>query len=272
MKRAGTAFFRLGGWSLLGLLVFLSVAAPAPHDPLRIDPDRVLEPPGAGHWLGTDSLGRDLLARVLHGGRRSLGAAFVASVTALTAGVFLGAAAGFSKPLADLALCRGADVVNAFPPLIGAMALLGLAWPADWIPMTARVGCVIGLFSWPAVFRLVRAEAARRSRSELVLAARAAGASPLRTLLWHLGPQLAAPLAVPALFLAAGTILAEAGLGFLGLGLPPPAPSWGNLLFDGMSQVRSAWWLTAFPGLFLFLTVFALYLIGEGFRRPGERF
>lgn len=304
MKNHGR-WSRVGGWSLLGVLLVISLGAPqlatdrlwlarseegslaywvssrepgyqpilqapVPFNPLTIDTDHVLEPPSARHWLGTDSLGRDLLSRVLHGGRRSLGAALAASVLALFTGVALGSLAGLSRRTADLALCRGADIVNAFPPLVGAMALLGLSLPLDWIPVTARVGGVIGLFSWPALFRFVRAETERQARGDLVAAARAAGAGQLRTMTLHLVPQLVGPLAVPVLFLAAGTILAEAGLGFLGLGLVPPWPSWGNLLFDGMSQVRSAWWLTAFPGLFLFLTVFSLYLVGEGLR-PSHR-
>ncbi|UCF69099.1 MAG: ABC transporter permease [Acidobacteriota bacterium] len=175
---------------------------------------------------------------------------------------------GLLDQLPDVGLARLADIVNAFPAIVGAVALLGLAGgPLGGLPPSARVGLVIALFSWPSLFRFMRAEVTRWSRSEIALAARAAGAGRWRLGLRHLMPLALTPVLVPAAFLAGGAVLVEAGLGFLGLGIRPPEPSWGNLLREGMTYVGSAWWLALFPGLAVFLTVLAFHLLADGLRQ-----
>jgi peptide/nickel transport system permease protein len=270
MKRARRRL--LLGAVLLGALVALSAVAPAPDGPRTIDPERVFEPPSSRHPFGTDQLGRDVLARVLHGGRRSLGAGLAATAVAVALGTLLGAVAGSGRRGIDQVLARCADVVAAFPYLVGALAVLGLlADRFEPVPSALRVGLVVGVLAWPALFRYVRAEMHTLARGDLAIAARAIGARPGRVLITHLLPLALVPAIAPASFLAAGAILAEAGLSFLGLGIRPPAPSWGNLLRDGMTHLRSAWWLALFPGLFLYLTVLAFHLLGEGLRGRVSR-
>jgi len=244
------------------------VRAPVPFDPLAVDITRSLEPPSRRHPLGTDALGRDLLSRMLHGARRSLAAGLLATALALAVALFLGAAAGMAPAGLDEALARVADVVNAFPALVGAVALLGGAGGlVAGLAEPVQVAVVVGLFTWPALFRYVRAEVRRVASGEVALSALAAGAGPARVAARHLLPLALTPVLVPAAFVAGGTVLAEAGLGFLGLGIRPPEPSWGNLLRDGMAELRSAWWLTAFPGLAVFATVLAFQLLADGLRR-----
>ena len=262
---------RVGGrrlWAGAGLLLALVLAtalAAWPTDPLAVAPARALEPPSFDHWLGTDPVGRDVLARVLHGGQRSLLAGLVATALACVLGAAFGAFAGSGGRAVDAALARLNDLIYAFPALVGALVLLSVLPGEPRGPGQAvRVGLVVGAFSWPALFRYVRAEVRRVRHSDLALSARAAGASPWRVALRHLAPMALVPALVPASFLAAGTILVEAGLGFLGIGIRPPEPSWGNLLRDGMLHVERAWWLSLAPGALLFLTVLAFHLIGEG--------
>jgi peptide/nickel transport system permease protein len=254
--------------TLAGLALAAAVVSPLGWlDPLRIDIDRVLEPPSAAHWFGTDGLGRDVLARTLHGGAASLGAAAIATGLALALGAALGSLAGVAGRLGDTLMSRLADAFHAFPPLVAALALLGAgAGPLAALPAGPRVGLVVGLFYWPGLFRFVRAETRRLAESPLTDAARAAGARRGRIAFRHLLPQALVPLLAPAPFVAGGAVLAEAGLGFLGVGIRPPAPSWGNLLADGLYFIDSAWWLSLFPGGFLFLSVLGCFLAGEGLR------
>ncbi len=255
------------GLILLGLLVVLAAAGPmiVGYDPLAIDAGQVLAPPSLEHPLGADSLGRDVAARLFLGARRSLAAGAVATLVALTLGAGLGALSGVARPALDALLARIADIVNSFPLLVGALALLGLAGPyASTTPFWLRAGLVLGAFAWPGLYRLVRAEVQRLRDGELAAAARAVGATPLRVALRHLLPLVLPPALTQAAFLAGSAVLAEVGLGFLGLGSPPPAPTWGGIMLEGMSHLHTAWWLTVFPGLCLFATVLACQLIGEG--------
>ncbi len=254
------------GAALLLLLALACLAAPGSLDPLAIDTARILEPPGPGHPLGTDGLGRDVLARLLHGGRRSLLAGAVATAVAPLVGGLLGGLAGTLPGWPDRVLSRLAEIVYAFPALVAAMAILGLARPGGGTIGGAAIGLLVGLLAWPALFRYVRAEARRLREGDRLAAARAAGAGPLRTLLLHVLPPAILPALVPAAFLAAGAILVEAGLGFLGLGIHPPHPSWGGLLREAMEHVETAWWLVLFPGAALFLVVLGCHLVGEGLR------
>lgn len=263
------------GLFVLVLLVGAALAAPlvTEHRPEVLDTSLTLAPPSVDHPFGTDSLGRDVFSRVLHGARHSLAAGGSATLIACLLGAGLGALAGTRGAVADGLLSRSADVVYAFPYLVGAIAILGLfAAQLEDLPQSLRVGVVVGVFSWPPLFRFVRAEMQRLASSDLAASARASGASPARTTFVHLLPAALGAALVPATFLAAGAILAEAGLGYLGLGIRAPEPSWGNILREAREYVRSAWWLAAYPGLFLYATTLALHLVGEGLRRrfqPG---
>lgn len=260
------------GTVLLLLLAALALAGPllVRADPLAMDLGSVLAPPSPRHPAGTDALGRDVLARLVHGARPSLLAGLVATITAVALGFVLGALAGLAGRAGDALLVRAADVADAFPVLVGAVALLGLGPRGTEPPAGVRVGVIVGLFAWPRLFRFVRAEIRRLAAGDLATAARAAGASRARLALRHLIPLAAGPALVPAVFIAGGAVVVEAGLGFLGLGVRPPAPSWGNLLMDGRDQPR-AWWLVVLPGLCVFLTVLACQLVGDGLRRVPAR-
>lgn len=267
----------LVGAALLAGLVAVTWLAAIPTDPLGVAPERALEAPSAEHWMGTDPVGRDVLARVLHGGRRSLLAGLFATAIACVLGSGLGALAGTAGGVPDVLLSRFGDVIYAFPALVGALVLL-TALPAGpgVLAQPLRVGLVVGVFSWPVLFRYVRAEVRRWSQSPLAWNARACGTPPWRVAWRHLGPMALAPALVPLTFLAAGTVLVEAGLSFLGIGIRPPEPSWGNLLRDGLVHVERAWWLSLWPGAFLFLTVLAFHLLGDGLltrvtRSAGDR-
>jgi len=263
----------LGGGLLLVLLAALAAGAGAAAragwiDPHGIAPSEVLAAPSGAHWFGTDGLGRDVLARTLVGGGASLAVALVATLVAVGLGALLGALSGIAGRVGDALLCRTADTFHSFPPLVAALALLGSGGEfLAGLPAGMRVGLVVGLFYWPGLFRFVRTETRRAAASLLADAARAAGVRPARLALRHLLPQAIVPLLAPTPFVAGGAILAEAGLGFLGVGVRPPAPSWGNLLADGMYFITSSWWLSFFPGAFLFLSVLGCFLAGEGLRR-----
>jgi peptide/nickel transport system permease protein len=241
--------------------------APVPHEPNHIDLAAVLEPPSRRHWLGTDALGRDLLARLLHGARVSLSVGIVAAALAMLVGVPLGAIAGFRGGLLDAIVSRTIEATLAVPALLLALALLSSAagrW--SWFSESMRVAIVIGITGWTPVARYVRAEFAKLRGSDVVAAARAVGAGDLRIMSRHVLPSAVAPVVVTAAFAVGAAIVLEAGLSFLGLGVHPPTPTWGSLLAEAREEIRSAWWPALFPALFLFLATTACNLVGEGVR------
>lgn len=211
--------------------------------------------------LGTDRFGRDLLARLLHGGRLSLAVGLMAVALTLAVGVPVGLAAGLAGPRLDRAALAGIEAVQAFPRLF-LLVLLAAISPPGILPVVL----LIGLTGWMPVARLVRAEVRTLRRRDFVLAARAAGAGPLRIAFRHLLPNALAPVAVEGSLGVASAIVAEATLSFLGLGLPPPAPSWGGMIADGRDALASAWWVALFPGMALAIAALAFNLIGEGLR------
>ncbi|HSM12775.1 MAG TPA: ABC transporter permease [Thermoanaerobaculia bacterium] len=215
----------------------------------------------ARFWLGSDALGRDVAARLLHGGRVSLAVALGAVLLLLLVGVPVGILAGLSRGLPDRALLGGIEAWQAFPRLFLLVALVAVV-PAG----VGTTVLLLGLTGWMPMARLVRAETRRLRSSEFVLAARAAGVGPARLALRHLVPNLVAPVAVEASLAMGAAITIEATLSFLGLGVPPPTPSWGNLIADGRELAASAWWIATFPGLALVATVVACSLVGEGLR------
>jgi len=248
-----------------GLRVLLR--APLPHDPRRLDLDAVLLPPSRAHWMGTDALGRDLAARVVHGARVSLAVGLLAAACALLVGVPLGAWAGYRGGWADAAVSRFIEALLCFPTLLLALAVLATA-PA-WLrglPDVLRIALVLGITGWIPVARYLRAEFLRLRSSDVVAAARAAGGGHLRIVTRHILPSALAPVLVTAAFAVGAAITFEAALSFLGLGVRPPTATWGGLLSDARELVDRAWWLALFPGLALFLAVLGCNLLGEGIR------
>jgi peptide/nickel transport system permease protein len=251
------------GLALLVLLAAVAAGAArlAPHDPTRQDLAATLAPPGPGHPMGQDKLGRDVLSRVVHGARVSLAVGLVTVAASLVIGGALGALAGYARGWVDELLMRTVDVLLAFPGLLLAIALTGLLGPS-----LRNVVLALALIGWTGYARLVRGEVRRLREREFVEAARALGLPASRILVRHLLPLCAAPLLVQATFGMAGAIVAEASLSFLGLGAQPPTASWGAMLNDGRAFVLIAPHVTIFPGLAIMVTVLALNLLGEGLR------
>jgi len=245
---------------VLGLFV-VSIFAPwlAPYDPNLIDLKQVLMPPSPDHYLGTDTLGRDVLSRIIFGSRVSLKVGFVAVGLATLIGLVIGALAGYYGGWVDSALMRLVDLMLCFPAFFLILAVIALLEPSIW-----NIMAVIGLTGWMGVARLVRAEFLSLREREFVTAARALGAGDLRLILRHMLPNALAPVMVSATLGVAGAILTESALSFLGLGVQPPTPSWGNILTAGKDNIEIAWWLSVFPGLAILITVMSYNLLGEG--------
>jgi peptide/nickel transport system permease protein len=251
------------GLVMVGGLFVISLLAPwlAPYDPGFIDLQSVLMPPSGEHLLGTDPLGRDVLSRIIYGSRVSLKVGFVAVGLATLVGLIIGSLAGFYGGWVDQVLMRLVDLMLCFPSFFLILAVIALLEPSIW-----NIMAVIGLTGWMGVARLVRAEFLSLREREFVVAARALGASDLRLILRHMLPNALAPVMVSATLGVAGAILTESALSFLGLGVQPPTPSWGNILTAGKDNIEIAWWLSFFPGLAILLTVMSYNLLGEGIR------
>ena len=254
------------GASVLLVLATLAVCAPvvAPHDPLRQDLALHLEPPSRAHPLGTDRLGRDVLSRLLYGARLSLAVGAAAVAGALAIGIVVGTLAGYGGRLGDELLMRATDVLLAFPGILLAIALAAVLGPS-----ARNVVIALTVMGWPAYARLVRAEIRTAAARESTRAAEALGATPLRVAVKHLWPSARAAIVVQATFGVAGAIVAEASLSFLGLGPPPPTPSWGAMLAEGRSFLLIAPHLVIAPAAALGVTVLAIQLLGDGLRGDG---
>jgi len=233
----------------------------APYDPTRLDVARILEAPSASHWLGTDELGRDVLSRLLYGAPVSLLVGFVAMGVAVTVGTLLGGVAGYYGGLVDAAAMRLVDLFQSIPTFFLILAAIAFLKPSIWLIMV-----IIGFTGWMGVCRLVRAEVLSLKGREFVLAARVQGAGDLRILFRHLLPNAAAPVLVSATLGVAGAILVESSLSFLGLGVQPPQPSWGNMLAQARDNLQGGWWVALFPGLAIFVAVLGYNLLGAGLR------
>ncbi len=255
----------LGAFLLMGL-GWVAVLAPilAPADPLATGPltDR-LQGPSAAHLLGTDEINRDVLSRLLHGARVSLGIAFLAVALASTLGTLLGAAAGYLGGWLDRALMAVVDTVLSVPRLVLLIVLVG----AVGRPSLLLLVLVLGLTQWPQTARLIRAEALSVRDREFVRAAEALGFSRTRVLFRHVIPNSLGPVIVAAALGVGNTIILEAGLSFLGVGVQPPHPSWGVMIARGREHIHTAWWLTTFAGLAIVLTVIAANMVGDGLRQ-----
>lgn len=260
LGRRGLAL--LGG-VIVGAMALAALLAPwlAPFDPNALDVSILLQPPSATHWLGTDALGRDVLARMLFGARVSLFVGFVAVGLAVGIGLALGLAAGYFGGIVDELIMRFVDVMLCFPSFFLILAVIAFLEPS-----LVNIMVVIGLTSWMGVARLVRAETLTLRERDFVAAARMAGSGPLRILSRHILPNALAPVLVAATLGVAGAILTESALSFLGLGVQPPAPSWGNMLMEGKDLLQAAPWLSIYPGLAILVTVLGYNLLGEGLR------
>ena len=253
------------GLAVLLLLAIAALAAPllVSHDPSRIDLAHQLESPSLGHWLGTDTQGRDIWARLVYGARVSLAVGFISQAIALALGVTLGLLAGFYGRWVDEAVMRLADITLAFPTL-----LLLIAMAAALQPSLGVVFVTVGVVGWAGMARLVRGQVLVVRQLEFVHAARALGARDGRIIALHLLPNVVAPVVIAATLGMAGAIMAEAALSFLGLGVQPPTPSWGSMIADGrdLSQLRTAPWTSVFPGLAIGATVLGFNLLGDALR------
>lgn len=252
----------IGAGTIL-LLITISILAPfiAPYDPTAIDVHNVLSPPSKEHLLGTDELGRDLLSRIIWGSRVSLKVGFVAVGIAILIGIIIGALAGFYGGLIEAVLMRFVDIMLAFPTFFLILAVISILEQNIFTIMV-----VIGLTSWMDVARLVRAEFLSLKEMDFVSAAMAVGVNDKRLIFKHILPNALSPVFVAATFGVAGAILIESGLSFLGLGVQPPDPSWGNILTAGKDNIEVAWWLSLYPGLAILITVLSYNLVGEGLR------
>lgn len=253
----------MAGLSVVLLLFAISIFAPfiAPYHPSEINAWHVLSPPSWQHWLGTDELGRDLFSRVLFGARISLKVGFVAIGIAVLLGSLVGLLAGYYGGWVDTILMRFVDIMLCFPAFFLILAIITFLEPSIWYIMA-----VIGLTGWMGVARLVRAEVLSIREMDYILAARCIGCSDLRIMLRHIMPNALSPVLVAATLGVAGAILTESALSFLGIGVQPPTPSWGNILTSGKDYIEFAWWLSLFPGLAILITVLAYNLLGEGIR------
>ncbi|MCL4490892.1 MAG: ABC transporter permease [Nitrospirae bacterium] len=260
--------FRKNPLSVIGLgiilaLAIIAVGAPliAPYKPTAINVYNVLSAPSSSHPFGTDELGRDVLSRMIWGSRASLKVGFLAVGIAIAIGTALGSIAGFYGGKIDAVLMRFVDIMLAFPTFFLILAVIAIVEPS-----ISTIMIIIGLTGWMDVARLVRAEFLTLKERDFVSAARAIGASDFRLIFRHVIPNALSPVFVAATFGIAGAILTESGLSFLGLGVQPPEPSWGNILTSGKDNITVAWWLSLFPGIAILITVLSYNLVGEGLR------
>lgn len=252
------------GAHLVGIMVLTALLAPllAPHSPTAVGVGEPGEPPGAAFLMGTDAVGRDILSRLLYGARISLPLGALAVLIATGLGTAVGALAGYAGGWVDRACLGLIDLLMALPRLVLLLAAVALFGGAD-AGRFALIALILGLTGWMTVARVVRAEVLSLREREYVLAARASGLSPGRIVARHVLPGVAGVVMVHGTLMVGSTILLEAALSFLGLGVPLPTATWGNMVGDGMDQL-SLWWLSLFPGLAISLTVLGFHLLGDG--------
>jgi peptide/nickel transport system permease protein len=250
-------------FALIAVFAACAILAPilAPYDPLLQDLGSRLRPPSPEHWLGTDSLGRDIASRILYGARISLIIGVVVVASAGVVGTIIGLIAGYAGGLVDEALMRLTEVFLAFPALILAMAIAGALGPS----LTNAI-IAIAAVTWAVYARLTRGQVLSLRQREFVEAARAIGASRVRVVWHHLLPNVLAPLMIQASFDLGSSIIAAAGLSFIGFGAQPPTPEWGVMISEGRNYISTQPWLSLFPGLAILFAVGSFNLLGDGLR------
>ena len=259
----------LAAAAVLLLIVLVTLLAPwiAPHDPLSVNIRHRLGPPAwmeggvRAHLLGTDPVGRDLLSRMIYGGRVSLLVGVSAVILSATIGVLLGLAAGYFGARIDWTIMTVVNVMLTFPFVLLALAVIAVLGPS-LINMIA----VLGVAGWPIYARVIRAETLALREREFVTAGRALGMSHLRLIFRQILPNLVSAIVVIATLQVAQVIVLESFLSFLGLGVQPPTPAWGNMLGEGRLYMLNSWWIATFPGLAIFLTTLAINLLGNALR------
>jgi len=253
----------VAGFVIVMAMFVVSLAAPwlAPYNPNAIDLKNILDPPSAKHWFGTDQLGRDVLSRMVWGAGISLKVGFVATGIAILIGTILGSVAGYYGRWVDSVIMRFVDIMLCFPTFFLILAVIALLEPSIW-----NIMIIIGLTGWMGITRLVRADFISLRERDFVKAARAIGAGDARIIFIHMLPNAMASVLVAATLGIAGAILTESALSFLGIGVQPPTPSWGNILTAGKDNIDIAWWLSFYPGLAILMTVLGYNLLGEGIR------
>ncbi|CAN5889036.1 hypothetical protein BH23GEM9_BH23GEM9_01250 [soil metagenome] len=255
----------LAGLAIITLLYLVALLAPliAPHDPTaQQDIARTgYLSPRSGNWLGTDRFGRDVLSRIIYGSRISLSIGFIATVISITIGTLFGALAGYFGGKIDTLIMRFTDVVLAFPRLVLLIMIVALFGPS-----ITMIILVLGLTQWPGTTRIVRGDVLSLREREFIHAAQALGMGRTRIILRHLIPNVLAPVIVAATLGIGNTIVMEAGLSFLGLGVQAPTPTWGSMVAEGRDNLLGAWWVATFPGLTIVLVVLAFNLVGDGLR------
>lgn len=253
----------LSGSIIISLLSIIAIFAPllTKHNPSAITIEEALLAPSLTHLLGTDQLGRDLFSRMIYGARISLLVGVISVGIATLVGLFLGSLAGFFGGAPEALIMRFTDIMLCFPAFF-----LILSAAAILEPSIFNIMIIIGLTNWMPVARLVRAEILSLKEREFILAAKAMGVSNFRIIIRHLIPNALEPIIVTATLGIASAIMLESSLSFLGLGVQPPNPSWGNILAESRSALGVAWWLSLFPGIAILFTVLGFNLLGEGLR------
>lgn len=267
---------RVAGWKLLtanpvtlfsivvlGAIVVVALLAPwiAPYGINQIDVTRALQPPSAAHWMGTDDLGRDILSRIMVASGTSLQIAVVSVLFAFGLGVPIGIVSGYVGGIIDAVLMRCVDVMFAFPVLLLALAIVAILSPGQLTTMIA-----IGVVFTPIFARVARASTLSVRVEPFVQVSKTMGTPGWWILVRHILPNITGPVVVQTSLSLAFAILSEAALSFLGLGIQPPNPSWGGMLFDAQGFMSQAWWMSVFPGAAIFVTVLAFNLLGDGLR------
>src|SRR3989338_6366009 len=237
------------------------VFRPIPYSPTEYNLDEPLVAPSSKHWMGTDEQGRDVTSRLVYGSQISLSVGFVAVGIYVLLGVIVGALAGYYGGKVDMIVSRAMEIIMCFPTFFLILAVLAFIGPSLY-----NIMFIIGITGWTGIARLVRADFLKLRNQDFVTAVIASGAKPVRVIFKHILPNAMAPVMVSASFGVASAILVESSLSFLGFGVQPPTPSWGDILSQSRDFMDIAWWLTIFPGVAIFVTITAFNLVGEGLR------
>lgn len=261
MKKKNFLFWT--GSFIVIFFILVAIFAPfiAPYDPTAINIKEIFQSPSPTHIFGTDELGRDVFSRVVYGTRVSLFVGFVAVFISIAIGTVLGLISGYYGGIVDTIIMRFVDIMLCFPSFFLILAVIAFLSPS-----LTNVMVIIGLTSWMGVARLVRAETMSVKQRNFIIAAKVQGLKNTKILFKHILPNVASPILVTATLGVAGAILTESALSFLGLGVQPPTPSWGNILTSGKDNIMFAWWLSLYPGIAILVTVLGYNLLGEGLR------